>query len=245
MKISELPELTALLGDEYLPIVQNGTTYKIAASLLGGSGTPPVTGNTFDDEFDGATLNAAWQWQNQGLSTVSLSGGFLNLAKPPSGSTQNQISCLFKILPAAPWTVTARFLVSGSDITFTNQGLMIGDSFGRITTLNSGWGSSARRQEIYNFTNPNTFSSAAKEANVTGVAGSKNAFYFARITNDGTNLRFYTAGTEAELTLTASLFYTRAMTSFLSAVERIGFNMESRNGTAGLQADWIKLVKSV
>lgn len=244
MKISELPELTELAGDEYLPIVQNGTTYKIAASLLGGNGAATVPENAFDDEFEGNTLNSSWLWQNQALSTASVSSGSLNLSKALTGASQNQISSLYKPAPIPPWTVTTKFTVLGDDVVFTNQGLMLGDDTGKITTFNSGWGSGYRRIEIYNFINPNTFSSASHERAVSGLAGGKGTAYFSRIVNNGVDLRFHAAGAEADLALASSLIFSRALGQFLPAVARIGFNMESRNGNAGLSVDWIKLVTS-
>lgn len=242
MKISDLPELTALPTDGFVPIVSNGTTYKISTSFFGGgggSGTPSA--KALSDEFNGSTLSDTWLWYNQKIAVASVSGGNLSLTKPPSGSGFNDLSSLYKAAPPAPpWSMTAKITVLGDNSTFTNQGLMIGSNTGKITTFNSGWGSSSRRIEIYNFNSFSQFSGAAQERQVSGVVGGKGTAYYARISVSATTVEFRASEDEASLLYPAGLIYSRGITSYLGSIDRAGFNMESRSGNASLLVDWVR-----
>ena len=242
MKISELPELGALTGREFIPIELDGATYRVSVGLLGSTSEPsiddvPANPHALDDEFNGSQLSANWLWIAQGNAVAAVADGSLSLTKANTGSG-NSIAYIYKQPPATPWTLTAKILILGSDTTFTSQGLVVASSNGQIVTFNSGFGSTTRRIEVYRFNNPNSYNSAPFEQPVSGTVGEKGTPYYARIKNTGSSLLFSLS--EDGITFSSNPLYTESISSFLGNVSRVGFNTASQNGDAAISVEWAR-----
>lgn len=241
MKISELPELLSINGTEYLAIVSNGSTYKVLASLLGSSGTPPTPPNSlFNDEFNASTLDASWVWQNQDGSTATVSGGFLDLYKAANGINSERFSSLYKTPPEVPWTATMRITSLGGNSLNTSQGITIGDSSGKLIIFDSSFSNSERYLLGLQFSSPTAYFGAPYVAAASSDGGLNDNPYFVRIQATSSTVSFRAAATELGLVNSESLRFTEALPSFLSSVSRIGFNVDSRNSDSRLLIDWIR-----
>lgn len=243
MKISDLPELTELSGAEYLPIVSNGTTYKIAASLLGANSPEVITAHPFDDEFDGAALDSSWVWTNQGISTAIVGNGKLTLEKAPD-SSNGSFSSLYKAAPSAPeWEMTARLTFTGGSAHNTGQGLMVGANNGRLMPWFSIAGPSSQQRGVARFNSPSSYSGFPYAAGTADGIGALGSVSFFRVAVTPSQIKFHAALEEELLSDPVSLFYTENKTTFLPSVDRVGFTLDSRNSAAGLAVDWVKFTE--
>lgn len=247
MKISELPELLTLSGGEYLPIIYDNRTYKIAASLLTttsaapppppptGPDVPPSSPNALDDEFTGSALSTSWMWTNQATAIASIADGKLNLSRANSGGGDS-FSYIHKTPPTAPWSMTAKIKILGSDFGLATQGLIVGNPNGRHITFNSGWTGSSRRIEIFRFNSPTSYNSQAYSRAPIGELGGKTQAYYARIFGENSQLKFFLSSDG----ITFQLLYTENFSTFLTSVTKIGFDVGAQNGDASVDVEWAR-----
>lgn len=244
MKISDLPELTELAGGGYLVIVANGTTYKIAASLLAGSGGPATAPpNALNDEFDGETLSSDWTWENKGSSTATVSNGFLALSKPPGGS--GGFSTLYKSPPNSEiWSCTAKITITGTANHNTGQFLALRNADGRLLLFGSVRSPSAQVSVVYRFSNFSSYNSAPYVGSLGNGMGELGSTYFVRASVNESQVKFYAAIEEAQLGEPTALYHSEAKSNWLGSVNSLGFSLDSVNGgTAGLKVDFVKFTE--
>ena len=162
MKISELPELLAITGDEYLPIVFQGTTYKIKAALLGSTAEAPITSlpGTPTAAYGPTQLLAVYQGQTHSVANslitwhdqsgnahdvIANSNGLIwsdgivfdgasNLTCPIFSTKLDSFSVYVAASPAAP--TEGQLVVNGSGTASPNNGWALG--FGGSTHDSAG-----------------------------------------------------------------------------------------------------------
>lgn len=192
----------------------------------GGSGptnpdTPPTIADPVDDEFEGGSIDSAWQWVNQGSAVARQEQGALILESSlTSGGTNNNL--FVQTAPAAPWTIRAKFggylptASAGCILAFYNSANQNVVVFGFYN--NAG----APGFYVQRLDDPTTFN-----ANVTfGTSGESwsgfvlNPIYL-EVENDGTNLNFYWS--RVGYNGVRSLVATEALATHLGAVTDFGF----------------------
>lgn len=199
---------------------------------------PPATPNAMDDEFEAAVLDAKWTWRNQGTGSATLKGGILCLRAPTTGAAAASCRIIEQNIPAAPYEFTAKVACTSNDIsipTYFKTGLaLIESSSGKLTCFGAGNGTSPSIQ-VVNMNSVTAFNSTVASACVP----TPGMFYYFRISDDGTNLRYYTSTDNIVYYLRA----TQARLAFLTTgANKIGLMSSSENNALDClcNVDWFR-----
>jgi len=166
----------------------------------------------------------SWAWRNQGSSTVTTRTGSIDIDGTATSGVN--LRCRETSAPGStPWTVVAVLLPRLLAINFHGCGIYVRDSVGgKITANMVNVGSGNPELSVVNFTNETTFDSFAITSQNIGM------FWplVLRITDDGTNLKYYwgTNGTEW------IQFHSVGRHAFLGAgPDKVGFFVDVENAT--------------
>ncbi|AHM57231.1 hypothetical protein EAL2_c19500 [Peptoclostridium acidaminophilum DSM 3953] len=124
-----------LVAGSNVSISQNDAQKSITISSSGGgSGTsyqnpidiPPSNPHSMDDEFDDDTIDARWNWVNQGSGAVTEEKRYLKILIP--GNSSALVRGVVQTAPIGDFTVTAKLLGSDKVGSYFKYGIIISES---------------------------------------------------------------------------------------------------------------------
>ena len=171
---------------------------------------PPILGN--------------FAWINQGGSTTTdATRGGLTIVENTATNGES-VRLLKKAAPSTPYTITvAQIPTSNENSDNLNGGIMLRESSsGKVIGYCTVRRTSTHKAAIFKWTNPTTFSSSPFEDNV-GMNGP--FMQWLRLTDDGTNRKFYTSNDGFNF----SLHFSESRTTHMTADE-VGIYLNAPSG---------------
>jgi len=220
-------DLTGLADGDTL--VWNSATSKWEPGTGGGTSVgydefyhpdvPPTTPESEDDEFDGTVLDTSkWTWRNQGDASAAVREGYLVMTADTTAS--NTLNILEQTVSGS-WKFRAKVALSCTGRNYAHSGIaVVNTANGRVLSFHIAVDSSNNHYlqvhrwnsvTSYN-SNPLAVSSAVSRYGGTDVG------YYLEVECNGTNLYFRSSGNGVSYVL----HLTEALTTFISAVDRIG-----------------------
>lgn len=149
----------------------------------------PPAGLTYDYEFNATTtsLPSGWSWYNQGAATYSesLGGGVINC---PNNATPS-IRGIYKAMPSAPFTVTAKLKSAGSSASNANTGILFTDTTGAMLFGTAGGNASnIRALTCDHYTNATTYQASVAGGGPTSIADPQ---YIQVVYTSNTNVSYF------------------------------------------------------
>jgi len=130
-----------------IPLGANLSFYAGALVAAGGGGgsvpawvanhpdTPPASPSSYDDEFDGISLDSKWTWVNQGSASVIFEASNAIMTMPASGSCN--LHALVQTAPNTPYRITAKIVHDAVGLTSYNWVglLLMSSTSGKIKAI--------------------------------------------------------------------------------------------------------------
>lgn len=143
----------------------------------------PTSPNALDDEFNvTGTLDPSWTATNQNGYVTSVANGHLSINHT---SGESGFFCLHKALPSTPFSVTAKIQLSTKNINFQNVGFCLFKS-GTQTAKSITWDTSASAA----ITTAKWSAYGSITGNVSYPVNPYGSFFYARFSDDGTNVTY-------------------------------------------------------
>lgn len=192
----------------------------------------PSSPTSYDDEFNGSTLNSAWTWLQQGAATATIASSCIALLGDSSAA---YLRGVYKAVPGTtPWEFAAGFQLDGGFGNYILAGLMLyesstgkqmwwGPTFDTGFTPVLGWGTTGASVNNYAYTGP-----------LSSVTNSK---VYCKVRNDGTNLIFSYSVTGVSYYAAYTVPLT---THFTTAPNNIGLGIAAYGANAVLVSDWFR-----
>lgn len=203
--------------------VDSGTNHTEIASLARLQITRLFTGSSYNPAMT-APLAADFTWVNQGSSTSADKTGRMLLTVPRSAGLN--MRGVVKSLPATPYTVTAALgagLVGNSSESHLIALSLRDSGSGKIITWCLTADSANEYMRVLRFTNETSLSASPYVTNCSIVGG----LVWLRITDDGTDRRYWISGTGKDW----SEIFTDTHTTFMTA-DQVGiFILNNLTGT--------------
>jgi hypothetical protein len=149
---------------------------------------PPTSPNANDDEFDDASLNAAWsEWDPGSVLTVTEGGTGVKLVNAAASLTAGGI---YQALPSGDWSITTKVHTTRNNASNVWPGILIGEdlsgspSTSDFYTFGPAYGGSGPEISLAQWSSYTSFSSTAG-----GISEKVHAAYF-RVCKSGTTYTF-------------------------------------------------------
>jgi len=192
-------------------------------ALWGYSNAPPL--GRIDNGSGTILTSADFTWVNQGGATVSDQNGTMFMRAPPA--SLNNLRVLKRTAPSPPYSLIGAFQITKFRENLESGGLLFSkNSDGKLHAFALGIdGTGPFRPAIYNFTNATTFSANALAPQHALFVG---RYYWQKLEDDNTNLKFYTSFDGVEWIQVLSI----GRTSFMAGgPDEIGFYANNHGST--------------
>ena len=206
----------------------------LLAVLSGGSTLPtnfnadiaPVPPSSYDDEFSGNTLSAKWTVAHAGTATIVIAQDRLQMQIATNAS--EEVTAITQPI-SGNFTVFTKSYIPLIQANYNFQGIYAGNSAsGKFLTFWNGFHSGYGSDGVFNLMRFTDFTTQSG-ATVVGANYGRRDFVYQKLVNDGTNLKFYLSNDGLIYFLVA----TEALSSFVTAVDRIGLCGMTYNASTG------------
>lgn len=258
---SSLPGAYVLTAGPNITINSGSGVISISGSTSGSSAVstpvytewdpdaPPVSGSSYDDEFNGSTLDPKWTIWNPGsfTQTLSVENGQVSFLRPSTAGVD--LSGIFQSAPTPPFTIVTKFHVKYKHGNVNLQpGILVGEDLdsdpatGNVVQICVDNTNLTREVIVYRRTQYNAATSGHAGLDIDSLIF-VGTFYlrFAVTSTSVASLQFSTDGkawTESNTTVN--------MSTVLSAIEQIGLTLNNRSGNdAKVSFDFFRVIEGV